>query len=405
MARLARFTQNILIPTAITLAACEAGVQILLNTNTLKIHGVLEHPGISKESFSDYLGKRDPQLGWPSALAHGKLFNKQGFRPSPEALKHKSRPACFAIFGDSQGYGLDVSDEKAWSNILARQSNCNVENYSVPAYGTDQAYLRFKKVRPNVDTVIITFIDDNIRRNLLQFWDLALGPIYLERTKPRFILDDKGRLAQIPLPVNELKQAKALNDWNFGNLFKHETFSPSSPIYKTAFQPSFPYTFSLFKKAISSLATENADASWVRKSPLSSLVDRRLDPQSAISTPGAINLQRAILATFIQDCSARYKRCLILRLQPSFTNPDLEASNPLRLAFENDTYLKAHIVPGEFMARCMHSNLIDQKVNKSNLDRRMPGGHYGPETNKAIGECLAFRLPPLKRTNHQEKSS
>ncbi len=405
MKKISNFAQNILIPGIITLATCEALLQILLNTNTLKINGVLEHPNISKEAFSDYLDKRDSLLGWPSALAHGKLFNKQGYRPSPEAIKHKTSPACVAIFGDSQGYGLDVSDDEAWSNVLAKKSNCKVENYSVPAYGTDQAYLRFKKTKPNADTIILTFIDDNIRRNLLQYWDLGLGPIYLDRTKPRFTLNEQGRLTLVQLPVNSFEQTKNLNKWNFVNLFDHETFSPSSTFYKTAFQPSFPYVFSLLGKAISSLATENSEASWVQKSPLSKLVDRRLDPSNSINTPGAIKLQKAILTHFIKDCSQHHNRCLILRLQPSFTNPDLEKKNPIRLAFENDSYLNKHIIPGEFMAKCMQSNLIGQKVNKSNLDKRMPGGHYGPETNKAIGECLNYRLPPLWSKNPQEKLS
>jgi hypothetical protein len=390
--RVLSFAKGTLLIGAITFALAETALQVLINTNTLKLNGVLERPNISQEYFKNYLKKRDPQLGWPSELAHGQLFNSEGYRPSPEAAKHKTKEPCVAVFGDSQGYGLDVSDAEAWTNVLAKKLNCKVENYSVPAYGTDQAYLRFRKVSPRADTVILTFINDNLRRNLLQYWDLALGPIYIERTKPRFITEANGALRLIPLPVNSYDQAEALNSWNFGSLFQHETFAPGSPIYRTAFQPFFPYTFSLVKAAISSLATRNPEAIWVKHGPLARLVDRRINQGESIANPKTISLQKAILQEFIKTCKNLDKNCLIVSLQPAFADPKLEATSFTRLAFESDPRIGAHIISGQFLAQCMHVNLLRQGLDKSSLDRRMPGGHYGPETNKAIGECLAFEL-------------
>ena len=44
------------------------------------------------------------------------------------------------------------------------------------------------------------------------------------------------------------------------------------------------------------------------------------------------------------------------------------------------------------MAKCMNKNLLEQGIAQNNIDIRAGGGHYGPETNKAIAECLYKKL-------------
>jgi len=58
----------------IIFALAETALQALINTNMLKLNGVLEHPNISKEYFQNYLNKRDLQLSWPSALGPWSTF-------------------------------------------------------------------------------------------------------------------------------------------------------------------------------------------------------------------------------------------------------------------------------------------------------------------------------------------
>ncbi|MEI6828530.1 MAG: hypothetical protein WCK64_01600 [Synechococcaceae cyanobacterium ELA445] len=109
-----------------------------------------------------------------------------------------------------------------------------------PFLPTEQAkpiYLRFRKISPTAETAILTCTDDNLRRNPLQYWDLGLGPIYIERTKPRFIAEANGALRLAPLPVNSYGQAKALNSWDFGSLFQFDLFAQKPPVYRTTFKP------------------------------------------------------------------------------------------------------------------------------------------------------------------------
>lgn len=388
---LIRFKQAAIVA-LISFGFCELSLQLLLRTNTLKIHGVLQHPGISREAFQSYLASRNTLVGWPSKLAHGKLFNRYGYRPSPENDKHADDEACIAVFGDSQGYGLDVGDKDAWTNILAKELKCKVENYSVPAYGTDQALLRFEQIKPKAKAIIITFIDDNLRRNLLQYWDLAYGPIYFERTKPRFILNDREELQLINMPVNSYEQARQLNGWRFEKLFAYETFSPSSLTYKTAFQPRFPFAISLTYAAVRNNVTKYVESPFVFNTPLRLLVDARKDPMESIKKTETLRLQRAILRRFVKNCSGAGYQCYILRLQPNFENPRSEYADPMRLYFESDPKLKNFYISGLAIAPCVNKKLVNMLNTSVGIDRRMPGGHYGPETNQAIAECVAANL-------------
>ena len=371
----------------ISFACIELLLQILLRNQILELSGVLKHQNISKLDFDRYLNLRDEYLGWPSALAHGQLFNKYGYRHTPEGLKYKNKKACIAIFGDSQGYGLDVTDEEAWSNILSHKMQCKIENYSVPAYGTDQAFLRFKKIKPKADTVIITFIDDNLRRNFIQFWDLQLGEIYLERTKPRFIFDHDGNLKFIPLPINNYQDLEDINNWHFDNIFKHETFIPNSAKYKSALRPyKFAYSISLTNSIFKYYITKFRYNNLISKTILAKFVDKRIHFNTA--SQESIKLQAAILREFVSSCSMNHKRCLILRLSMNFQNPENESINPIVTHLENNSLIKKNYINGNNMAKCMHSNLISKGLNQNELDIRMPGGHYSPQANAAIADCL-----------------
>ena len=237
---------NVIVISLTSFLSLEFLLQFLLRTNILKLHGVLEHQNISKKEFDKYLKLRDENVGWPSKLAHGQLFNDSGYRRTPEGLKYKNKKACIAVFGDSFGYGLEVTDDQAWTNVLSQKVGCKIENYSVPGYGTDQAYLRFKKLKPNVDTIIMTYVDEDLPRNRIQFWDLAFGKIYLERTKPRFIIGENNKLKLIPLPVNNHKDLADINNWHFDKIMKHEDYKPNSKVYKSALKlPNFSYVISL----------------------------------------------------------------------------------------------------------------------------------------------------------------
>jgi len=146
------------------------------------------------------------------------------------------------------------------------------------------------------------------------------------------------------------------------------------------------------KVTISSLATRNPEAIWVKHDPLARLVDRRINQGESIENPKKISLQKAILQEFIKTYKNLDKNCLIASLQTAFADPKLEATSLTCLALESNPRIGGHTIRGQFLAQCMYENLLGQGLEKSILERRMPDGHYGLETNKALEECLAFEL-------------
>ena len=75
-----------------------------------------------------------------------------------------------------------------------------------------------------------------------------------------------------------------------------------------------------------------------------------------------------------------------------FQLPQNDSKHLISNALENDLLLKKNFIKGDYMAKCMKKNLLEQGLSKGNLDIRAGGGHYGPETNKAIADCLYKKL-------------
>jgi hypothetical protein len=123
-------------------------------------------------------------------------------RPPPE------RDAVrLAAFGDSFTFGGDVVDRDAYPEAFARlDPGIDVANYGVPAYGLDQAFLRYLKergaARPQV--VIIGYLSENICRDVSVFRPFYNPSTVFPLAKPRYLLDGRGlRLLRNPLPTPE----------------------------------------------------------------------------------------------------------------------------------------------------------------------------------------------------------
>lgn len=107
-----------------------------------------------------------------------------------------------ACFGDSYTYGDEVPYGQDWASQLERtKARFEVMNFGVPAYGTDQALLRFRRLAKSLDAdvFVMGILVENIGRNVNRY-----RPLYYPRTptpvaKPRFILEGK-RLKLVELP-------------------------------------------------------------------------------------------------------------------------------------------------------------------------------------------------------------
>jgi hypothetical protein len=176
----------------------------------------------------------DPSLGWvtasPDANAAGMRDDRE-YAPTPPG-----EVARFSAFGDSFVYGYEVPLAAAWPKQFAAMApGVECLNYGVPAYGLDQAYLRYLKVgaeyHPHV--VLIGFMSEDLFRSVNVFrpfyWDS--GWLF---TKPRFqLVNDQLTLLPNPLATPEAYQdfvqrdAEVLRRLGRDDYFYHASYFPS----------------------------------------------------------------------------------------------------------------------------------------------------------------------------------
>lgn len=162
-------------------------------------------------------GSHHPTLGWTVPKANTTqdfTSNSQGIRakreytlePAPDILR-------ISAFGDSFTFGSEVLDRDTWEEQLGRSDpRLEVLNFAVPAYGLDQAYLRYhtEGARFGSDIVVIGFMSENIRRNVNVF-----RPFYHRLywshlfTKPRFVVRE-AELVLLPNPLSTVSSYERL---------------------------------------------------------------------------------------------------------------------------------------------------------------------------------------------------
>ncbi len=152
----------------------------------------------TREAFLHYLTSTiDWEVGWrppPQELSAA------GYRLAP-AGEGLATP-CISLYGDSFTFGSEVVPEAAWGNVLTARLGCRVDNYGVPGYGTDQAYVYFTRQHQHAldqaPVVILTHLSENIVRNITQDYSL----IYQDELalKPRFVSDGAGHLRLVKIP-------------------------------------------------------------------------------------------------------------------------------------------------------------------------------------------------------------
>ena len=141
----------------------------------------------TREAFLHYLTSDiDWEVGW---LPPPHELSAAGYRLSPAGAGLAT--PCISLYGDSFTFGAEVAPEAAWGNVVTERLGCRVDNYGVPGYGTDQAYVYFRRQHQQaVDTapvVIMSHLSENIVRNITQDYSLLYqAEVAL---KPRFVTD------------------------------------------------------------------------------------------------------------------------------------------------------------------------------------------------------------------------
>jgi len=173
---------------------------------------VLLPEGSRKEIEKLFSGKNiiihDAELGWtikPDMVRHGtRLSNAAGMRAWREyAVRPSSGILRAAAYGDSFVYGAGAATEDTWTEkVSSGAPNIEVMNYGVPAYGLDQAWLRFRNEgrKFGASVAIIGLAPDTIFRNLGVFRPFYEPGIGMPFSKPRF-LNKKNGLELAPNPL------------------------------------------------------------------------------------------------------------------------------------------------------------------------------------------------------------
>jgi hypothetical protein len=285
----------------LVLAAIEAGAAAVYWLAVIPRAGFLmwaPDVAFAREAWTMESAVTDAELVWPLDPTapprdrSGAKYNADF--PQPEH-------ACVSAYGDSFVWGEDVPPADGWVEQLARLMGCRIANYGVSGYGTDQAYLRFRKTTlDDAPVVMLGIFPENLTRNVNQFrgfLGMRLDPISL---KGRYLLDGAGRLQWIARPQLGLPDITALLQRPV-DLLPHEYFLPDSrdgPV-----TPSVSHLASLARLALVPRARTAA-------------LGRPLwaDFYAADHPSGALPLTIAIVEAFVQEAQRRSKRALAVIL-------------------------------------------------------------------------------------------
>jgi hypothetical protein len=330
-------------------------------------------PGaITAADFARYLATRDPDVGWPSPNKLGSPpFDASGARSNPSYPEPGTE--YVSSYGDSFTFGDEVSDEDAWSHILSRRLGARVANFGVGGYGTDQAFLRFKKnTRDHAHLTILGIFPDDLKRNVnQQRYFLAPVPATYLGMKPRFVLD--GDVLKLePLPT--MTHANYLDSFEHPErYFAFEHFVPGTPEGPIVW--SFPFSLSVARAAVSPQVVN-----WMRGRP--GWIDFASDghPSQALAITAAIAREfralavergkRVVVVVFPSESSFEsYRRGDELPTSVLGTRLAATGSDVLDLTAGFSDYLG----PREYRELCLHGP---------------PGSHYNQEGNRVVADLI-----------------
>lgn len=194
----------------------------------------------SVANYHIYSDVREPVLGWTFKEREG--MDAVGARVTPEFPDPSQYPALVSVYGDSWTFSAQVGPADSYPNALAELLRCNVHNFGVAGYGTDQAYLRFKNnSRDDAEIVVLGHLSMNVMRNVNQFHDLfSSAGGFVFAFKPRFVLNGNNELKLIPLPKATSSEEQFLECVKTPSKFlRHDYFLPGGPSGVQA--PGFSY--------------------------------------------------------------------------------------------------------------------------------------------------------------------
>jgi hypothetical protein len=188
---------------AIVIALLELAAYALSQLSLHAENPYLLYPANYFDTLSDRIMEREANadpLGWPA-------------NDAPRAQPAVGASTCAAAFGDSFTHGHEGGDDETWPYRLSVALGCSVANFGVGGYGLDQAILRYERIRPRTQLVILGLYVEMLRRDVAASWIFyarSPAPAHFNVTKPLFHLAETG-LELIPRPMPATRAAVELH--------------------------------------------------------------------------------------------------------------------------------------------------------------------------------------------------
>lgn len=281
------------------------------------------------------------------------------------------------IFGESFGAGSRIRQEQVWSAVMARAlPDTDVLNFAVDGYSMAQAYLRFRQVRTEVrhDVAIMVFVpkvdpprDINVLRPVLsRDWQLFT-------VMPRFVVEN-GRLVLAGRPKETEAQfiaanCRAVSAGLRAHLLRYDRFYVDAEYREGPAVLGWSLLYKLGVRAYANVRIGRFTRDMMR--------------------PGseAFDVTKAIFWQMDDDQLQDGGKFVLVFLP-------LESELP-RLAGDTDYRRRwraaVDAMCGKKLA-CIDLARYLPELPASDIDRGYDGTHYGPVTNRLIGEFIAREL-------------
>ena len=319
----------------------------------------------------------DPELGWAPTPSHGPpyAFDRSGIRVADPSTNYAEKPSGsalrVALFGDSFTNGIGVSQPETWAAELERQSpsgRLEVLNFGVPAYGMDQAFLRYRKTgrRFQPDVVVFGLQLENVARNVNVMRPFYANTTDVPLTKPFFALEGGSlRLLNSPtVPPDRIAATlRTFEDWPLARYERY--YDPAD------YRARFWHASHLVTLAIDSTASVLSD----------------LKPRE---TPSAtIDLALRILHTFEQEATRDGARFLVFHLPIRVELVAALEGKPSPYAAERAAIFREFpvIESLEALKQAAGAHGVPALFNESM--------HYSPPANRAVASALVPSLLAL----------
>ena len=325
---------------------------------------------VTEEQLPKVAKRHDPDLGWDTHF-------RTTYGERPKARDYGS--PLMTTFGDSNTFCGEVGPADTWQEYLSEILEADVYNFGVGGYGTDQAYLKYRRKASELQPAIVALglITENIGRLVSTY-----RPFYypetgvLRLTKPRFEMKH-GALVLKKNPILDKADLVKLTTEAFIEELGRQDFWYRFDRESRTF--TFPYSRWLVSRTLWERALFPGDG-------------RNPRPRRVLwSQEGHRALMFAIFQQFVADVTASGATPIIVLLpEGRDVQWQLKEKRP-RYAVGS---VLDHCDAAGYHCFEAITGLVDIVKSVGDIDRFFPG-HISAEGNRIIAEHLAAYLEEL----------